>query len=175
MSIITYKTGRKHAKKEHKKDHKISHVEASSETIETEKRKQNSNQQEEKEVMSRARRNRTQSENRAIADKVTELRMQGLPKNRATAAAFRMFSENELRIKTETIREQPGKTAEQVAIERAAILAADRLRKKRKQQRRRQEQADMLARRLTIQAKKEGRQLTRAERILIDKTREGKR
>ena len=100
--------------------------------------------------------------------------MQGLPKNRATAAAFRMFSENELRIKTETIREQPGKTAEQVAIERAAILAADRLRKKREQQRRRQDRAEMLARRLTIQAKKEGRQLTREERIRIKKTREGR-
>ena len=50
MSIITYKTGRKHAKKEHKKDDKICHVEAETEAIEAEKRKQNSNQQEEKEV-----------------------------------------------------------------------------------------------------------------------------
>ena len=125
--------------------------------------------------MSRARRNRTQSENRAIADKITELRMQGLPKNRATAAAFRMFSDRELTIKIDNIRQQPGKTAEQVAIEKAVMIAAEGLRRKREQQRRRQDQADMLARRLTIQAKKEGRQLTRAERILIDKTREGKR
>ena len=89
--------------------------------------------------MPRARRNRTQSENRAIADKVSELRMQGLPKNRATAAAFRMFSDRELTIKIDNIRQQPGKTAEQVAIEKAVMIAAERLRRKREQQRRRQE------------------------------------
>tara|TARA_B100000963_G_C22423919_1_gene578931 strand:- start:36 stop:413 length:378 start_codon:yes stop_codon:yes gene_type:complete len=124
--------------------------------------------------MSRARRNRTQSENRAIADKVSELRMQGLPKNRATAAAFRMFSDRELTIKIDNIRQQPGKTAEQVAIEKAVMIAAERLRRKREQQRRRQERAEMLARRLTIAAKKEGRQLTREERNRIEKTRDGR-
>ena len=85
--------------------------------------------------MPRARRNRTQSENRAIADKVSELRMQGLPKNRATAAAFRMFSDRELTIKIDNIRQQPRKTAEQVAIEKAVMIAAERLRRKREQQR----------------------------------------
>ena len=50
ISIITYKTGRKDAKKEHKKDDKISHVKAKTEAIEAKERRQNSNQQEEKEV-----------------------------------------------------------------------------------------------------------------------------
>ena len=50
ISIITYKTGRKHAKKEHKKDSQVSDVKAKTEAIEAKERRQNSNQQEEKEV-----------------------------------------------------------------------------------------------------------------------------
>ena len=50
ISIITYKIGRKDAKKEHKESNSISDVKAKTEAIEAKERRQNSNQQEEKEV-----------------------------------------------------------------------------------------------------------------------------
>ena len=106
--------------------------------------------------MSRAKYNRTQSENRAIADRISELRMQGLPKDRATAAAFRMFKEGELTIKIDNIRAQPGKTAQEVAIEKAVMIAAERIRKQAEQDKRRIERAELMARRARLEAKKTG-------------------
>jgi len=106
--------------------------------------------------MSRAKYNRTQSENRAIADRISELRMQGLPKDRATAAAFRMFQEGELTIKIDNIRAQPGKTAQEVAIEKAVMIAAERIRRQAEQDKRRIERAELLARRARLEAKKTG-------------------
>jgi hypothetical protein len=106
--------------------------------------------------MSRAKYNRTQSENRAIADRISELRMQGLPKDRATAAAFRMFKEGELTIKIDNIRAQPGKTKEQVAIEKAVMIAAERIRKQAEKDKKRIERAELLARRARLEAKKTG-------------------
>ena len=106
--------------------------------------------------MSRAKYNRTQSENRAIADRISELRMQGLPKDRATAAAFRMFREGELTIKIDNIRAQPGKTAQEVAIEKAVMIAAERIRRQAEQDKRRIERAELLARRARLEAKKTG-------------------
>ena len=106
--------------------------------------------------MSRAKYNRTQSENRAIADRISELRMQGLPKDRATAAAFRMFKEGELTIKIDNIRAQPGKTKEQVAIEKAVMIAAERIRRQAEQDKRRIERAELMARRARLEAKKTG-------------------
>lgn len=46
----------------------------------------------------RVRKSRTVQENRAISSSVDALKGQGLPTDRATAAAFRMFRENELYI-----------------------------------------------------------------------------
>ena len=106
--------------------------------------------------MSRAKYNRTQSENRAIADRISELRMQGLPKDRATAAAFRMFKEGELTIKIDNIRAQPGKTAQEVAIEKAVMIAAERIRRQAEQDKKRIERAELLARRARLEAKKTG-------------------
>ena len=106
--------------------------------------------------MSRAKYNRTQSENRAIADRISELRMQGLPKDRATAAAFRMFKEGELTIKIDNIRAQPGKTKEQVAIEKAVMIAAERIRRQAEKDKKRIERAELLARRARLEAKKTG-------------------
>jgi hypothetical protein len=106
--------------------------------------------------MSRAKYNRTQSENRAIADRISELRMQGLPKDRATAAAFRMFKEGELTIKIDNIRAQPGKTKEQVAIEKAVMIAAERIRKQAEKDKKRIERAELMARRARLEAKKTG-------------------
>ena len=106
--------------------------------------------------MSRAKYNRTQSENRAIADRISELRMQGLPKDRATAAAFRMFQEGELTIKIDNIRAQPGKTAQEVAIEKAVMIAAERIRRQAEQDKKRIERAELLARRARLEAKKTG-------------------
>jgi len=106
--------------------------------------------------MSRAKYNRTQSENRAIADRISELRMQGLPKDRATAAAFRMFREGEMTIKIDNIRAQPGKTAQEVAIEKAVMIAAERIRRQAEQDKRRIERAELLARRARLEAKKTG-------------------
>ena len=106
--------------------------------------------------MSRAKYNRTQSENRAIADRISELRMQGLPKDRATAAAFRMFQEGELTIKIDNIRAQPGKTAQEVAIEKAVMIAAERIRRQAEQDKKRIERAELMARRARLEAKKTG-------------------
>jgi len=106
--------------------------------------------------MSRAKYNRTQSENRAIADRISELRMQGLPKDRATAAAFRMFKEGELTIKIDNIRAQPGKTPQEVAIEKAVMIAAERIRKQAEKDKKRIERAELLARRARLEAKKTG-------------------
>ena len=106
--------------------------------------------------MSRAKYNRTQSENRAIADRISELRMQGLSKDRATAAAFRMFKEGELTIKIDNIRAQPGKTAQEVAIEKAVMIAAERIRKQAEKDKKRIERAELLARRARLEAKKTG-------------------
>jgi len=106
--------------------------------------------------MSRAKYNRTQSENRAIADRISELRMQGLPKDRATAAAFRMFKEGELTIKIDNIRAQPGKTKEQVAIEKAVMIAAERIRRQAEKDKKRIERAELMARRARLEAKKTG-------------------
>jgi len=106
--------------------------------------------------MSRAKYNRTQSENRAIADRISELRMQGLPKDRATAAAFRMFQEGELTIKIDNIRAQPGKTKEQVAIEKAVMIAAERIRRQAEKDKKRIERAELMARRARLEAKKTG-------------------
>ena len=106
--------------------------------------------------MSRAKYNRTQSENRAIADRISELRMQGLPKDRATAAAFRMFKEGELTIKIDNIRAQPGKTPQEVAIEKAVMMAADRIRRQAEKDKKRIERAELLARRARLEAKKTG-------------------
>ena len=106
--------------------------------------------------MSRAKYNRTQSENRAIADRISELRMQGLPKDRATAAAFRMFKEGELTIKIDNIRAQPGKTPQEVAIEKAVMIAAERIRRQAEQDKRRIERAELMARRARLEAKKTG-------------------
>lgn len=106
--------------------------------------------------MSRAKYNRTQSENRAIADRISELRMQGLPKDRATAAAFRMFKDKELVIQIDNVRAQPGKTAQQVAIEKAVMIAAERIQAQQLKDKRRIERAEMLARRARLEAKKTG-------------------
>ena len=108
----------------------------------------------------RAKKNRTISENRAISQKVDALRMEGLPKDRATAAAFRMFREGELSVQIGQQRVIEAKTRQEVAIIKAAIAAAARLRKKRAAQKKRQERAEMLLRRARIEAKKAGEQLT---------------
>lgn len=106
--------------------------------------------------MSRAKYNRTQSENRAIADRISELRMQGLAKDRAVAAAFRMFKDKELVIQIDNVRAQPGKTAQQVAIEKAVMIAAERIQAQQLKDKRRIERAEMLARRARLEAKKTG-------------------
>ena len=116
----------------------------------------------------RAKKNRTISENRAIAQRVDALRMQGLPKDRATAAAFRMFREGELSVQIGQQRVLQAKTRQEVAIIKAAIAAAARLRKKREEQKRREERAEMLLRRAKIEAKKAGEQITRLSPETID-------
>jgi len=110
--------------------------------------------------MARAKKNRTISENRAISQRIDELRMQGLPQDRATAAAFRMFREGELSVKIGQQRVLQAKTRQEVAIIKAAIAAAAQLRKKREEQKRREQRAEMLLRRAKIEAKKAGEQLT---------------
>ena len=82
--------------------------------------------------------------------------MQGLPKDRATAAAFRMFKEGELTIKIDNIRAQPGKTPQEVAIEKAVMIAAERIRKQAEKDKKRIERAELLARRARLEAKKTG-------------------
>ena len=106
--------------------------------------------------MSRAKKNRNISENRAISQKIDELRMQGIRKDRATAAAFRMFSEGELTIKIANERGVARKTSQQVAIEKAVIAAATALRQKQERQKRRLARAEILARRARIEAKRTG-------------------
>ena len=96
--------------------------------------------------MSRAKKNRTVSENRAISQKIDELRMQGLNKERATAAAFRMFREDQLTIKIDNVRAVPKKTKQQVSIEKAVNAAATLLRKKAEQNKKRVKRAEQLAR-----------------------------
>ena len=118
--------------------------------------------------MARAKKNRSISENRAISQRVDELRMQGLPKDRATAAAFRMFREGELSVKIGQQRVIQAKSRQEVALIKAAIAAAARLRKKRQAQKKRQERAEMLLRRAQIEAKKQGEQVTRFDQERID-------
>lgn len=48
----------------------------------------------------RARKNRSPQENEAITDKISKLQQEGLPRDRATAAAFRMFRAGELETKS---------------------------------------------------------------------------
>ena len=107
--------------------------------------------------MSRAKKNRTVSENRAISKRIDELRMQGLNKERATAAAFRMFKDGELTVKIDNVRAVGKKSAQEVAIEKAVIAAATRLRQKVEQERIRMRRAELLARRAQIKAKKTGK------------------
>ena len=107
--------------------------------------------------MSRAKKNRTVSENRAISQRIDELRMQGLNKERATAAAFRMFKDGELTVKIDNVRAVGKKSAQEVAIEKAVIAAATRLRQKVEQERIRMRRAELLARRAQIKAKKTGK------------------
>ena len=104
--------------------------------------------------MSRAKKNRNISENRAISQKIDDLRMKGLRKDRATAAAFRMFSEGELNIKK--ARDAARKSKKKVAAEKAKIAAADAVRKKQELQKRRLARAEILARRARIEAKRTG-------------------
>ena len=118
--------------------------------------------------MARAKKNRSISENRAISQRVDELRMQGLPKNRATAAAFRMFREGELSVKIGQQKVIQAKSRQEVALIKAAIAAAARLRKKRQAQKKRHERAEMLLRRAQIEAKKQGEQVTRFDQERID-------
>tara|TARA_R100000664_G_C2696560_1_gene98547 strand:+ start:365 stop:739 length:375 start_codon:yes stop_codon:yes gene_type:complete len=118
--------------------------------------------------VARAKKNRSISENRAISQRVDELRMQGLPKDRATAAAFRMFREGELSVKIGQQRVIQAKSRQEVALIKAAIAAAARLRKKRQAQKKRQERAEMLLRRAQIEAKKQGEQVTRFDQERID-------
>ena len=106
--------------------------------------------------MSRAKKNRNISENRAISQKIDDLRMQGIRKDRATAAAFRMFSQGELTIKIANERGVARKTSQQVAIEKAVIAAATALRQKQELQKRRLARAEILARRARIEAKRTG-------------------
>jgi hypothetical protein len=107
--------------------------------------------------MSRAKKNRTVSENRAISQRIDELRMQGLNKERATAAAFRMFKDGQLTVKVDNVRAVGKKSAQEVAIEKAVIAAATRLRQKVEQERIRMRRAELLARRAQIKAKKTGK------------------
>lgn len=106
--------------------------------------------------MPRAKKNRNISENRAIHQKIDELRMQGITKDRATAAAFRMFQDGELTIKIVNERGVPRKTSQQVIIEKAIIAAATALRKKQEDKRRRLARAEVLARKARLEAKRTG-------------------
>ena len=106
--------------------------------------------------MSRAKKNRTISENRAISQRIDRLRMKGLNKERATAAAFRMFRDGELTVRIDNVRATGKKTAEQVAIEKAVIAAATKLRRQAEQDKPRVQRAEILARRARLKAKKTG-------------------
>ena len=113
--------------------------------------------------MSRAKKNRTIDENRAISQRIDELRMQGLNKERATAAAFRMFKDGELTVKIDNVRAVGKKSAQDVAIEKAVIAAATRLRQKAEQDKKRMQRAELLARRAKLKAKKTGQPETAQE------------
>ena len=65
---------------------------------------------------------------------IDRLRMQGLEKERAVAAAFRMFRDGELDIMIQNMRAVPPKTEQEVSSIQTAILAAEALRRKRKRQ-----------------------------------------
>ena len=106
--------------------------------------------------MSRAKKNRTIDENRAISQQIDRLRMKGLNKERATAAAFRMFKDGELTIRVDNVRATGKKTAQEVAIEKAVIEAATKLRRQAEQDKRRVQRAEILARRARLKAKKTG-------------------
>ena len=106
--------------------------------------------------MSRAKKNRTISENRAISQRIDKLRMKGLNKERATAAAFRMFRDGELTVNVDNVRATGKKSAQQVAIEKAVIAAATKIRKQAEQDKRRIQRAEILARRARLKAKKTG-------------------
>ena len=94
--------------------------------------------------MSRAKKNRTIDENRAISQQIDRLRMQGLNKERATAAAFRMFKDGELTVRVDNVRATGKKSAQDVAIEKAVIAAATRLRQKAEQDKKRLQRAEPL-------------------------------
>ena len=70
--------------------------------------------------------NRTPEENEAISDKVDILLAEGYELNQATAIAFRMFRDGELRIKSETSvqyrRQHPQKKSLLVQLAEAAVL-----------------------------------------------------
>lgn len=82
--------------------------------------------------------------------------MKGLNKERATAAAFRMFRDGELTVNVDNVRATGKKSAQQVAIEKAVIAAATKIRKQAEQDKRRIQRAEILARRARLKAKKTG-------------------
>ena len=89
--------------------------------------------------------------------------MQGLNKERATAAAFRMFKDGELTIRIDNVRATGKKSAQDVAIEKAVIAAATRLRQKAEQDKKRMQRAELLARRAKLKAKRTGQPETAQE------------
>ena len=113
--------------------------------------------------MSRAKKNRSIDENRAISQKIDRLRMQGLDKERATAAAFRMFKDGELTVKIDNVRAQGKKSAQEVAIEKAVIAAATKIRQQAQQDKKRMQRAEILARRARLKAKRTGQPETAEE------------
>jgi len=82
-----------------------------------------------------------------------------------------MFRDGELTIKIDNIRQQPKKTAAQVAIEKAVMVAAERLRRKQEQRRKQQDIAQKIARDIINTATREGRPLTPAEQRRLDRIR----
>ena len=119
--------------------------------------------------MARAKKNRTVSENRAISQRIDELRMQGLVKKRATAAAFRMFRDGELDIKVQAEPAIPKKSKSEVALIKATIAAAAQLRKRRAAEKKKLERREKLLEQAIKLARNEGRQLTAEERLEIDR------
>lgn len=113
--------------------------------------------------MSRAKKDRSIDENRAISQRIDDLRMQGLNKERATAAAFRMFKDGELRVEIREVRAKGKKSAQQVAIEKAAIAAATKIRQQAEQDKKRIQRAEILARRARLKAKRTGQPETAEE------------
>jgi replicative DNA helicase len=113
--------------------------------------------------MSRAKKNRSIDENRAISQRIDQLRMQGLNKERATAAAFRMFKDGELTVKIDNVRAKGKKSAQEVAIEKAVIAAATKIRQQAEQDKKRIQRAEILARRARLKAKRTGEPETAEE------------